>query len=87
MFKKFIPPKISFMRLVSYNGPMLVRVGEMLPHHKFDLSFSSLHQWFPLVQISLLGYNTLYAKIGFSMAKETLEFNSICNKVFNLVWG
>ena len=44
-----------------------------------------LFQWFPLVQIALLGYRTLYIKIGFSMAKVTLEFNTICNKVFYLV--
>ena len=37
----------------------------------------------PMVQrIALLGYGTLYAKIGYSMAKVTLEFNTICNKVF-----
>ena len=34
----------------------------------------SLHQWFLLVQIALLGYGILYAKIGFSMVKVTLEF-------------
>ena len=28
---------------------------------------------------------TLYAKIGFSKAKVTLEFSIICNKVFYLV--
>ena len=33
-----------------------------------------VHQWFPLVLIALLGHGTLYAKIGFSMAKVTLEF-------------
>ena len=46
---------------------------------------SRLHRWFPLVRIALLGYNTLYAKIGFSMGKVTLEFCTICNKVFYLV--
>ena len=29
-------------------------------------------QWFQLVQIAVLGYNTLYAKIGFSMIKVVL---------------
>ena len=44
-----------------------------------------VHRWFPLVRIALLGYGTLHAKIGFSMGKVTLEFRTICNKVFYLV--
>ena len=48
-------------------------------------TYLGLYQWFPLVRIALLGYGTLYAKIGFSMGKITLEFCTICNKVFYLV--
>ena len=51
-----------------------------------DVYCTLLHQWFPLVQIALLGYGILYAKIGFSMAKVTLEFNTIQSKVFFISW-
>ena len=48
--------------------------------------YLGLHRWFPnVVRIALLGYGTLYAKIGFGMGKITLEFCTICNKVFYLL--
>ena len=37
------------------------------------------------MQIALFEYSTLYAKIGFSMAKVNFEFNTMCNKNFHLV--
>ena len=55
-----------------------------IPHSESRCPDLSLHQCLPLVRIALLGFSTLHAKIRFSMGKVTLEFCTICNKVFYL---
>ena len=53
--------------------------------HALDVSTTTPLVLITLVQIALLGYDTLYAKIGFSVAQVAMEFITICNKVFHLV--